>query len=219
MAGFLRRRLEQRKEHKEAERQYLAYADEVLVDDIVTEDEEERLAGLLDTVNGGEAITPQSKFYEVGRRIEISKANAGRLPEIESPNLITKPGEIVHAEVVAALKKEVTLSHREYRGGGTGVSFRVAKGVRVRYGGGRGSGYTVYDGTAIVTEDTGIIAVTSKRLVFLGDRKTFEVPYPKLAFLSVYQNGLGVSATNRQRTLTFEGFDGPVVAAAVSAQE
>lgn len=81
----------------------------------------------------------------------------------------------------------------------------------------------VYDGTAIVTEDTGILSVSSKRLVFIGDRKTFEVLYSKLAGLSVYQNGLAVSATNRQRTLTFEGFDGPVVAAyinaAVAAQE
>ena len=33
-------------------------------------------------------------------------------------------------------------------------------------------------------------------------RKTLEVPYSKLAGLSIFENGLAVQATNRQRTLT-----------------
>src|SRR6476661_8113167 len=102
MAGFLQRRREEKRERKEAERQFLACSEEVLADDIVTEEEEERLVGLLEAVLGDATITPQSKFYEVGRRLEIAKANAGRLPEVESPNLITKPGEVVHAEAAAA---------------------------------------------------------------------------------------------------------------------
>jgi hypothetical protein len=224
VSGFLQRRREQRQERaeqrqqqEEAEQQVFAYAEQALADDIITEQEEDHLVDLVVAATGSPNIALESKFHEVGRRILIAKANAGRLPEVEDPEVMAKPGEIVHAEVGAALKKEVTLSHREFKGGGAGVSFRVAKGVRVRYGGGRGSGYTVYDGTAVVTEDTGILSITSKRLVFMGSRKTFEVLYTKLAGLTVYQNGLAVSATNRQRVLTFEGFDGPVVAAYISA--
>src|SRR5947209_4279710 len=113
--------------------------------------------------------------------------------------------------------KEVTLSHREFVAGGSGVSIRVAKGVRVHTGGGRGRSYTVVDGTALRPEDVGILSITSQRLVYLGGRKTLEVPYPKLAQLSVYSDGVSVSATNRQRTMLFTGFDGPMVAAYINA--
>ena len=100
--------------------------------------------------------------------MRIAAANAGRLPEIEPQHLISKKGEVTHIELNATLQKEVTLlAHREYKGGGAGVSVRVAKGVRVRTGGGRGVGYTVIDGTQMQTEDEGILAVSSQRLVFL----------------------------------------------------
>lgn len=59
--------------------------------------------------------------------------------------------------------------------------------------------------------------MSSQRLVFLGGRKTIEVPYTKLAGLTVYADGLIVSASNRQRTMMFVGFDGPVVAAYINA--
>jgi len=224
VAGFLERRRErkdtERKQNEargRAEQEIFSYAETALADDLVTEEEEEHLATLIERVTGLTPITPDSKFFDIGRRVRIAAANAGRLPEIEPQHLISKKGEVTHIELNAMLQKEVTLSHREYKGGGAGVSLRVAKGVRVRTGGGRGVGYTVIDGTQMQTEDEGILAVSSQRLVFLGGRKTIEVPYTKLAALNVYTDGLTVSASNRQRTMMFVGFDGPVVAAYINA--
>jgi hypothetical protein len=224
VAGFLERRRErkdaerqQREVREHAEQEVFAYAETSLADDLITDEEEEHLATLLERLTGGTPIGPDSKFFDIGRRVRIAAANAGRLPEIEPQHLILKQGEVAHIELNAMLQKEVTLSHREYKGGGAGVSVRVAKGVRIRTGGGRGVGYTVVDGTQMQTEDEGILAVSSQRLVFLGGRKTIEVPYTKIAALNVYTDGLTVSATNRQRTMMFVGFDGPVVAAYINA--
>jgi hypothetical protein len=224
MAGFLERRRErkdaqrqQREVRERAEQEVFTYADTALADDLVTEEEEDHLATLIERVTGPTPIGPDSKFFDIGRRVRIAAANAGRLPEIEPQHLISKKGEVTHIELNATLQKEVTLSHREYKGGGAGVSVRVAKGVRVRTGGGRGVGYTVIDGTQMQTEDEGILAVSSQRLVFLGSRKTIEVSYTKLAGLTVYTDGFTVSASNRQRTMMFVGFDGPVVAAYINA--
>jgi sRNA-binding protein len=208
---------EQNEAQERAEQEVFAYAEEVLADDLITDEEEDRLADLLERATGVSVIPLGSKFHEIGRRVAIASANAGRLPEVTPEHLISKKGEIVHIELIAELQKEVTLSHREFAAGGAGVSVRIAKGVRVHTGGVRGQGYTVYDGTELQTEDTGILAVTSQRLVFLGQRKTLEIPYAKLAGLNVYSDGFVVSATNRQRTLMFVGFDGPVAAAYANA--
>jgi hypothetical protein len=143
LTGFVERRRErkaaeraERAAHEHADHEVFAYADQVLADDLVTQEEEDHLAELLEAATGSATIPLGSKFHEIGRRVAIASANAGRLPEIEPQHLIVKKGELVHVEVQAHLQKEVTISHREFVGGGSGVSIRVAKGVRVRYGGG-----------------------------------------------------------------------------------
>jgi hypothetical protein len=79
--------------------------------------------------------------------------------------------------------KEVAI--REYQGGYSGFSFPVGKtGIRYKVGGSRG--HSVQVGTKLDVADTGTLAITNKRAVYLGTRKTVEMPYAKLDNITVY---------------------------------
>src|SRR5207249_9377954 len=92
------------------------------------------------------------------------------------------------------LMKEVAV--REWRGGSQGVSFRIAKGVRYRVGTMRGQMVTV--GTQLQIADTGVLAITNQRVVYLGARKTIDMPYSKLIGMQLYSDAIGFSLSNRQ---------------------
>ena len=65
----------------------------------------------------------------------VARLNNGRLGTVAAPRLI-EGGRDVHADTDAALMKEVAI--REFRGGSSGGSFRIAKGVRYNVGAIRG---------------------------------------------------------------------------------
>src|SRR4051812_47826406 len=96
--------------------------------------------------------------------------------------------------------KEVV--QREWRSGSSGVSFRVAKGVRYRVGQTRG--HSVVVGTQMQVADSGTLAVSSQRIAFMGSRKTVEVPYSKLLNIDVFNDGLRVHSSSRQNALLFK---------------
>jgi hypothetical protein len=95
--------------------------------------------------------------------------------------------------------KEVAV--HEWRGGSQGVSFRVAKGVRYRVGATRGHLVTV--GTELQIADQGILSITSKRVAYLGDRKTVDMPYTRLMGMNLYSDGIQFSLSNRQTAPLF----------------
>jgi len=108
--------------------------------------------------------------------------------------------------------KEVVL--RETRSGHSGVSVRIAPGVHISAG--RTRGHTVVTGTTLEAEDEGILSVTSRRTVFLGNRKTLELAHAKLLNLNVFSDGLQFHVSGRANAPLFAGFDGELVAAYVS---
>ena len=74
-------------------------------------------------------------------------------------------------------------------------------------------------GTAIAIADTGILSVTSIRVLFVGKAKTQESLYTKLVNLTVYDDGIGIAVSNRQNVSTYRLMNttGEVVAAVVNA--
>jgi hypothetical protein len=127
---------------------------------------------------------------------------------------MVKRGEIVHFEWRAELMKEV--AHREFRGGYQGFSFPIGKtGIRYRVGGARG--HSVVTGTELQVADRGTLSVSSTRTVFIGARKTIELPYSKLVNLTVYSDGVQFHQSNRQNAPIFRLRNGEVVAAIVNA--
>jgi hypothetical protein len=208
--------LGKRERRKLGEQAFVRYAENALADDHLTEEEEETLASLAEAVG-----FEQEDFERHGllTKLQVAKLNDGRLPVVEDPNLMTRRGELVHVETSAALMKEIAV--REWRGGSSGVSFRVAKGVRYHVGSTRGHMVTV--GTQLQMADTGILAITNQRCAYLGSRKTVDMPYSKLLGMQLFTDAISFSLSNRQnapliKVTTNTDVLGALINAAIQAQ-
>jgi hypothetical protein len=189
-----------------------SYADSALADDLLTADEEHAFSDVAQAL-GYDEDKIATQHPDLLQRMVVAKVNDGRLPEIDEPHLMTKRGEVVHAEIPANLLKEVV--KREMRAGYGGVSFRVAKGVRFHTGGVRG--HSVVTGTEVQVADSGVLSVSSKRVVFAGQRSTVEVPYTKLVGINVFEDGVQLHASNRKNAPVFQ-LDAPEpIAATINA--
>jgi hypothetical protein len=101
----------------------------------------------------------------------------------------------VHLEVQATLLKDVAI--RQSQGGYSGFSFPIGKtGIRYRVGGYRG--HSVEVGTKRVPADAGYLLISSRRAVFIGNKKTLDLPYAKLVNLMVFSDGVQFHESNRQ---------------------
>jgi hypothetical protein len=146
-------------------------ASQVLEDDAVTQEEQNRLFAFTGAL-GLSLDNLGARHRDMLEDIVIAGINDGRLPEVpaEQAHVMTRPSETIHGEWPAALMKEVAV--REWRGGTAGVSVPLAKGVRYRVGAIRGRSVVV--GQELVAEDQGMFAVTSRRSMFVGSKKTLE---------------------------------------------
>jgi hypothetical protein len=183
-----------------------------ILDGSLTELEEKRI----DQVAAALSVTGESvvtALQDLGPDIALARINAGRLTAIPSPSLMTKRGEAVYLEVPAQLLKEVV--DLETRGGYSGVSFRVAKGVRVHTGGFRG--HSVVVGSHVEIADAGLLSVTSTRVVFAGGRRSIDVSYGKLLGLRGFNDGIGLQVANRASQPILKVPSGAVVVAVINA--
>ena len=204
--------LRDRKASKFADQGFRGLVERLLDDDLITQDEEDELFAAGAAI-GVDNDVLNARFPDLVQRIVIAGANADRLAVIPDPHLMVKRGEQVHMELPARLMKEVV--HREFRGGSSGVSFKVAPGVRFRTGGFRGR--SVITGTSIEPADTGLLSVTSQRTVFQGSRKTQECRYDKLVGMDPYVDGVRIAVSNRQTPSLYGVSNGLLVAAVVNA--
>jgi len=178
---------------------FLAYAETVLADDHLTVEEEEAFGEVAEALG----ITQerfQAEFGDTLSRLVVARVNNGRLQPLAQPELMAKRGESVYLEIGAALTKEVSI--REWQGGSGGFSFRIAKGVR--YNVGRTKGRSVVVGTEQQIDDVGLLAVSSKRIVFMGEKRSMDIPLAKLLNLDLFEDGVRIHASNRQRSPLFQ---------------
>jgi hypothetical protein len=188
------------------------FAQQVLADDILTEAEEKQLLGTAEAL-GIENTEITSDFKDILFRLLVAQANDGRLPIIPNPNIALKKDEQVHLEMQSALLKEVAI--KEYQGGYSGVSFRIAKGVRFHTGGARGR--IVVVGHQLTQSDRGRLLVTSQRAIFLGQNTSIEMPFNKILSLELFENGVRFHLSNRKKAPLFQVPSGDVVTAIVNS--
>lgn len=187
-------------------------ADAALADEVMTEQEEDTLLEVIEGLGFTQAEL-ESGFGGLMKKLILARANDGRLPVDPNPRLMAQRGEVVHGELPAHLVKEVAV--REFRGGGGGVSVRIAKGVRVHSGGMRGRSVVV--GTQLQTVDEGWLSITNQRVVFIGNKKNVEFKYTKLVGVQVYTDAITLGVSNRQNASTLRVEDGPYTAALINA--
>lgn len=192
---------------------FRAKVEQTLANDILTPEEEQHL---LDWAQA-QGITADDwvkKFRDLVDRMLIASVNNGRLPDVTAHcRVLLRNGEMAHYFENASLMKEV--KQRELRGGGSGVSFRIAKGVTFRTGAFRARSVVI--GTSLSEADGGTLTITSLRTVFSGQRKTLEMPHAKLVNLNVYNDGISFNLSNRQTVPLFRVHNGQVVGAIVNA--
>jgi hypothetical protein len=181
-------------------------------DEYLSEDEETAMDSTI-RILGIDHAAQLSVVSPIADRLRIARLNAGRFESVASPSIFLKPSETDLLEMPAQLLKEVV--HRQMQGGYSGVSIRIAKGVRFNTGGYRGK--SVVTGTSIEMADSGVLCVTSTRVVFKGLHQTVECLYGKLAGLNVFDDGIEFHVSNRQKASLFRVGDGHLVAAAVNA--
>jgi len=106
---------------------------------------------------------------------------AGELPSIRPASAILKSGETAYVEASSMLMESKSAG---VVGGSRGVSVHVAKGLTLRAGAFRG-----HRVNHIVVAARGHLLITSQRVIFAGDRKSFAVPLDKLINITRYSNG------------------------------
>ena len=186
--------------------------DNALADEVITRQEEDRLGAVATALGFGESEFERA-IGHYAEEVFIARVNDGRLPELATPPIILKRGEIAHLVTTADMMKEVAI--REYKGGSQGVSFRIMKGVSYRVGSHRGTMEVV--GSRLEVGDSGDLVVTSQRVVFTGGRRTQEVRYDKLIDVNVFKDAIQFHVSNRQKPSLFKVSSGPMIAAAVNA--
>lgn len=84
-----------------------------------------------------------------------------------------------------------------YKGGSTGVSVRVAKGVTLRSGTSKG----VPIRKDVTDTFNGEIAITNKRIVFLGD-KGFEITYGQITAIDYYSDAIAFQVKSNRYVIS-----------------
>jgi hypothetical protein len=154
-------------------------------DGVVTADEEAELERLQRFLMIPEADIANSR-KELARLRLLTEIQRGNPPAISVPNVILQKTEVAYwAEPANILEERVV--RRRYEGASQGLSFRIAKGVSYRIGAHRG--HLITD-TAVLPVSTGELVITSRRVIFRGDAKSFTIRLDKLLELQFYDDGV-----------------------------
>ena len=168
------------------EKQLIEYVDQVLADDILSDDEQDKLFAFARSL-GIDFNQWMNQHPTAQDRVVIAGINAGRLPGAMPPyHIMVKAGEEVLLEAPASMLKEV--ADRAWQGGFSGFSVPMALGVRYRIG--QTQGHMQQVGTKLVVTDAGWLSVTSTRIVFSGKTSTREISYAKLVNLTIFAVGV-----------------------------
>ena len=158
--------------------------------------------------------------YQLGL---ATKIRAGELPGhdpevrplLDVPGLVLTAGEVVHWAVPGSLLEERVV-RRGYVGGSAGVNVRIVRGVSVNVG--RHKGDLVSE-RGIVPVSDGTLVLTSKRVVFRGERKSFQLAFAKLMEYGVDGGTVRVTdAAGKSREVRLQDPSGGVVAEALLRQ-
>ena len=132
----------------------------------------------------------QSTQWELSRLRLLTEIQRGNLPTGSDAGVVLRRGEVVHWREPGSLLEERVV-RRRCEGVSQGVSIRIMKGVSYRIGQQRGQ---LVSATGLVAVSSGDLILTSKRILFHGDRKSFAFTYEKLLGVEMYTDGVRLTA-------------------------
>lgn len=161
----------------------------------VTKDEEQELLSIQKYLGLADNEIQHNKKELARLRLlnEIQQGNMPTMPPIT--NLVMQKGEKVYWSEPSILVEEKVI-RRTYQGGSQGMNFRVMKGVSYRVGGHRGH---IASETGAVAVSDGELIITSNRIIFRGDKKSFAVKLDKILDIQLFTNGLQFSENNKSK--------------------
>jgi len=164
---------------------YNAALHAVKSDAIITAEEEKELEKLQKFLKIPESEIAISK-KELSRLRLLTEIQKGNPPYTSVPNVILQKSEAAYwSEPASILEQRVV--RRRYEGGSHGVSIRIAKGLSYRVGAHRGQVVTDKEVQAV---SSGELIITTKRVIFRGNTKSFNLRLNKLLELKFYSDGV-----------------------------
>ncbi|OQX85956.1 MAG: hypothetical protein B6D63_01135 [Candidatus Latescibacteria bacterium 4484_7] len=167
--------------------------EEAFEDDMLTEAEEKSLTALADRfLLDQKDLDRHGSYSKVVKGALLRDILNGNLPDrikVEGalPFNLQKTEKLVW--VFKGVDYLVQKTRREYEGGMSGVSIRVARGLYFRTGGFRGR---PVERTETVNADRGLLGVTNKHIYFVGDNNSFRIRYEKIVSFKPYSDGIGI---------------------------
>ena len=169
-----------------------------LDDDLLSHEEEAAIDRYAERFGLDRASDPAlyAVLWEGKKAVTIRQICEGTVPEFQY--MLTEDSDPVpfnfqKSETLVWLMSDVDYyqlrTRREFRGGSTGASIRVAKGFYLRHSGFRGHPVSVEE---VVKADTGLLGVTTKHLYFHGARERFRVRFDRIVSFQAYDDGLGI---------------------------
>lgn len=161
------------------------------------------------------AAVVSQKHAQIQRLHDLSQIKRGNLPRINGSGVVARKGEWFHWSCLSTLLEE-HVTGRKYLGASQGVSIHVARGVTFHTGGQRGH---AVNETGLVVVAHGELFITSQRLIFAGDLKSFDLKFEKIVNLQIFSNGLNVGVpTGKAKRVRFDqAVDGEMMGAILSS--
>lgn len=152
--------------------------------------------GLFDKIKN--AVSPQKEQLPAPSPPVSSKPPMEQLSEmiIQHPDVNLKPDEVCfyRGRAQSAKKKTVTTG---YKGGGGGVSFRIAKGVSVHTG--KSKREAVRE--TVTEKYPATLYITNMRVILVAEKYGFSITFPSILQVKRYADGFVLFQTSKSYTV------------------
>lgn len=182
-----------------------------LEDGILSPDEEEKVGEFREQLNLPQKILDKNGSLEkVVKASLLRDLTEGNIPESKInfqghiPFNFQKTEKLIW--IFQGIEFYEQITRTQYRGGYSGVSIRVAKGVYYRTGAFKGNPVKIEEMKYI---DTGLFALTNKHVYFASSNKNFRIQLGKIITMDPYEDGIGFQKDGATaRPQIFKNIDG-----------
>jgi hypothetical protein len=170
-----------------------AMVGKALDDDMITADEERRIATVAGCFNiGSDHAVFSGPAFKLKKAAILRDLDVGKLPEgitIDTGPLILDPDE-APVWLFNGVERLQLRTRTRYVGGSHGVSLRIMKGVYYRVG--------AFKGEPVRTEEfqsvgTGALLITSENLTFIASPGATKIPLRKIMMIEPYTDAIAVT--------------------------